>query len=132
MTEVINKNGIPFDIDAIATDLNNKMDRDGLNSLASICVESYQSGYSWYRVYSDGWCEQGGAVPYESGVNAVAIQFMKPYVDIPNLQISAVTTNGAYVNAVINAWGITNTGFTKQYHTVVGNGWSWRACGYIN
>lgn len=25
-------------------------------------VEKYQDGTEWYRVYSDGWCEQGGAM----------------------------------------------------------------------
>ena len=32
MTTVTNKNGIEFDIDAIATDLNGKMDVDGVNA----------------------------------------------------------------------------------------------------
>ena len=25
-------------------------------------VETYTNGTSWYRVYSDGWCEQGGRI----------------------------------------------------------------------
>lgn len=33
MTDIVyNKNGVPFDIDAIATDLNGKMDTDGTNA----------------------------------------------------------------------------------------------------
>lgn len=24
-------------------------------------VETYRNGASWYRIYSDGWCEQGGS-----------------------------------------------------------------------
>jgi hypothetical protein len=74
MTEIVNnKNGVPFDIDAIATDLNGKMDRDGLNSLASVCVESWHEGTEWYRVYSDGWCEQGGIT------SAKSVTFLKPF-----------------------------------------------------
>ena len=50
MTDIVyNKNGIPFDIDAIATDLNGKMDKDGVNATASVCVESN----SWNGVCSD-------------------------------------------------------------------------------
>jgi len=25
-----------------------------------VLIDSYVNGTSWYRVYSDGWCEQGG------------------------------------------------------------------------
>lgn len=25
-------------------------------------VETYRNGASWYRIYSDGWCEQGGSI----------------------------------------------------------------------
>lgn len=29
-------------------------------------VETYQNGTSWYRIYSDGWCEQGGVTTASS------------------------------------------------------------------
>lgn len=36
---------------------------DELWAVESPCiVETYQNGTSWYRVYSDGWCEQGGKI----------------------------------------------------------------------
>ena len=31
-----------------------------------VLVESYQNGADWYRIYSDGWCEQGGQIEYET------------------------------------------------------------------
>lgn len=42
-------------------------------------VETYVNGTSWYRVYDDGWCEQGG---FSSGEGApVTITLLKPYKD---------------------------------------------------
>lgn len=67
------KTQIEVDIDEIATDLNGKADVDLSNvSIASsfsnalntagirTVVESYQNGTDWYRIWSDGWVEQGG------------------------------------------------------------------------
>lgn len=34
-----------------------------------VVVEFFASGNSWYRAYSDGWCEQGGAIPSSSGAS---------------------------------------------------------------
>lgn len=42
-----------------------------LNTGASVVIKEYSSGYSWYRVYSDGWCEQGGHFNPSAGSNAV-------------------------------------------------------------
>ena len=60
MTTVYNKNGVAFDIDALATDVNGKLDRDCSNALFTHLVETYVNGTSWYRIWSDGFCEQGG------------------------------------------------------------------------
>lgn len=42
--------------------LNDKMDRDAhnLQSPTAVVIETYHNGTDWYRVWSDGWCEQGG------------------------------------------------------------------------
>ena len=41
----------------------------------SVIVENYKSDASWYRVWSDGWIEQGGRT------NAKTITFLKPFSD---------------------------------------------------
>ena len=46
------------------------------NSTAEV-VETYYNGGSWYRIYSDGWCEQGGV-----GYSGYWFYFLKPYKDI--------------------------------------------------
>jgi hypothetical protein len=62
------KTDIQVDIDEIATDLNGKADTDLSNvpSSKGILTESYVNGASWYRIYSDGWCEQGGTTNYST------------------------------------------------------------------
>lgn len=42
-------------------------------------VQSYVNGRSWYRVYSDGWCEQGGQITVT--VAATNITLLKSYKD---------------------------------------------------
>lgn len=39
----------------------------GLNSVGvRTVVETYQNGASWYRIWSDGWVEQGGIIPLQT------------------------------------------------------------------
>ena len=47
-----------------------------LASLTTV-VETYQNGTSWYRIWSDGWCEQGG---YSTSSN-VTIKLLKTYAN---------------------------------------------------
>lgn len=50
-----------------------------LASLTTV-VETYQNGTSWYRVYSDGWCEQGGYIEISS--NSATVTFLKPFINL--------------------------------------------------
>ncbi len=43
-------------------------------------VETYQSGANWYRVYSDGWCEQGGVLS-RSTTGTLSVTLMKTFMD---------------------------------------------------
>lgn len=53
-----------------------------------VVVETYQNDTSWYRVWSDGWCEQGGKLVINSSSVAAGIystkslNFMKPFVKL--------------------------------------------------
>lgn len=42
-----------------------------------VVVEAYQNGTEWYRVYSDGWIEQGGQIQTANKV-ASTLTFLKP------------------------------------------------------
>ncbi len=115
---------------AITEALNDKADRDLNNMTANIdyVVESYNDGTNWYRVYKSGWVEQGAKFPTNS-TNIESITFLKPFAELPTLQICAVTTNATFQNGNVNAWNLSETGFTKQCQANVITGWSYYACG---
>lgn len=92
-------------------------------------VETYQNGTSWYRVYSDGWCEQGGA---NNSTTAVTVTFLKPYKDTNYCilcQRGASATNATTTQpAQYSCYNLTPTGFTTfATHTYS----RWQASGYI-
>lgn len=99
---------------------------------AQTVVETYQNGNSWYRIWSDGWCEQGSIL---KGTEAAAtISFLKPYKSLPIIN--------AHIYGYYNQ-GLLTGGATFQYITpravsltgfnIVGSnyGFCWEARGYI-
>ena len=123
------KTDIEVDIDEIATDLNGKADVDLTNCTKPHIVETYGNGGSWYRVYSDGWCEQGGF-----GYMTVKVTFIKPYRDNDYQVFTQMGTAGVvltYYNQVV--YQKDNTSFTTNiYQGDSSIGFSWHACGYIS
>ena len=54
-------------------------------------VETYVDGPSWYRIYSDGWCEQGGY--FDGGgttYNKYTIQLYRAYQDTNYTVLSTI------------------------------------------
>ena len=89
-------------------------------------IESYQNGQSWYRVWSDGWCEQGGITNFE-GTNKEVL-FLKPYRDVNYTVTMAlgVQNDTGIWGSEIACWDRTATGFTTRRANVL-----WHACGYL-
>lgn len=89
---------------------------------------------SWYRVYSDGWCEQGGKAPLGND-GEYKVTFLKEFKDT---DYSILKTNNWFLDTTvsfkwINFWGKTTTQATT-YNAVQansGSGFSWEARGYI-
>ena len=52
-----------------------------LTALGPRIVETYVNGTSWYRVWSDGWCEQGGRFQSADGTDT-GVNFLKPFSKI--------------------------------------------------
>lgn len=141
-----------IDIDAFVEGLANKADTTKVNELTTevnklkkaYITETYQNGTSWYRVYSDGWCEQGGNVAVGS-VNAGQskagiITFLKPCNVLEALSTPTITNtvastaNGGSHNCTL--YELTNT-YTK--YTVANRNGSaaatfrldWQVKGYL-
>lgn len=108
---------------------NDKVDINGSNAGFVHIVETYHIGSNYYRIYSDGWCEQGGFVTRTGTTDSVT--FHKEFVDTNyNLQMSvrhtAAGTDGR--PPLINS--PTTTGFTASIYTGY-EGFYWKACGYV-
>lgn len=46
-----------------------------------VVIETYRNGSSWYRIWSDGWCEQGGYSAGTGSWGTATITLLKPYAD---------------------------------------------------
>ncbi|WP_086297748.1 hypothetical protein [Campylobacter devanensis] len=97
-------------------------------------TETYSKGASWYRVWSDKWCEQGGII---SGVLDArqTITFLKPFANanyyfnrncLYNSSIGQtdIIYFTGYLNKTTSSVEILTSRFTSHS--------SWLACGYIN
>lgn len=93
-------------------------------------VDSYHNGTEWYRIYSDGWIEQGGSVTSNSGL--ITYNFITPFKDTNyNLLCSQNSggigpeSNGMIINRV------STTQFSVLFtNSSTGIVYTWRACGY--
>lgn len=93
--------------------------------------EKYSDGQGlWYRVWSDGWVEQGGVIKAGSN-NTIIISFPKPFKDtsyfvsIPTLFYTGGLTGNAAYYALGAGW-TSNTSFTT---VALSQERRWYACG---
>ena len=98
-------------------------------------IETYQNEHSWYRIWSDGFVEQGGIVESMGVKSTRTITLLKPYKDTNYSVIASFRsgTTGSWGNTM-GAYPVSNTqirvvqgwyGDTIKVHI------QWRACGYL-
>lgn len=124
-----------ININQIGEALNDKMDRDAQNieSPTAIVIDTYTSGTNWYRIYSDGWCEQGGYCETTGdGVktNSLLIAFNSNVYTIVLTQESTTTQMNNTAAGSLWITAKTSTTFSVA-DDLWGNGCHWYACGYI-
>lgn len=108
---------------AAASNLNSK----GIRTV----VETYKNGNSWYRVWSDGWIEQGGQTTSSTGVGT--LNFIRPFLTTNYLFLTHTKTgNGDYTvrNTVEVLGGRATTGISVAGTPSFTNSYTWYACGY--
>ena len=90
-------------------------------------VETYSNGTDWYRVYSDGWCIQGGRG--NTANSTTTITLFKEYKDTNYTVAAGNNTSAAYASPC--ACNILNT---KQIQLRSSGTiqWMWQTEGYIN
>lgn len=96
------------------------------SSKIAVVVQNYVSGTSWYRVWSDGWKEQGGY----SGSMPATVTLLKAFSNTNyTVQATMFSNNNVanYENVAVS--NRTVNGFKIYQHTI-SNAVSWYACGY--
>lgn len=113
-------------------ELNNKTDIDLSNCTRPYITEAYVNGTSWYNIYSNGWCEQGGlCVINSSWTNNT---FLKPFKDL-NYSVFIQMMHAA--NSVYHSYPacyakVSTTTFQSGVYQGQASWYgNWYACGYI-
>lgn len=121
------KTNIEVNIDNIAADLNNKVDAADLTN-CDVIVQTYKSGKNWYRIWSDGWIEQGGYSKVSS--NGQVLTFLKPFSDV-NYTVSTGGCEQQFGNVALYDRTTTSAKcWTSDDESFNAAGMNWYACGY--
>ena len=124
-----------LNVGAITESLANKLDADHSNDTKPYITETYQNGTSWYRVWSDGWIEQGGYF-VSNGTGYGQVTLMKPYSSsVYNIQVTeqqaAYTDSGTSFNWYGKPCGpLTNNSFYVKASVASQIGFHWLTIGY--
>lgn len=95
-------------------------------------VETYHNSTEWYRVWSDGWCEQGGFVEGTNN-NKKVIAFLKQFVDTNyTVVFGSQYTSTATATPLVETSTKATTGFTMISSNTTTFSSYWEAKGYIS
>lgn len=150
MPDSSSASNIEVDINQIATDLNGKADVDLTNATPSssfastlntagirTVVESYSNGSNFYRVYSDGWVEQGGV--YAGTYTADGIYTISLLKEMASTDYYYTALGQANGSSATSNWGTgapylstrTTTNFLIISDAIqFSTGMSWYVCGW--
>lgn len=115
-------------------DLSAKANIDLSNCTKPHIVETYVNGTSWYRVYSDGWCEQGANNQTSDTSGFYTVTFLKPFKNT-NYNVTGMTIDNAGGTQCVKytAKSTTSIGFLTTNNTQYSSmKFNWQACGYVS
>ena len=119
-----------------ASSLNGKLNADHSNDTKPYITETYVNGTSWYRVWSDGWCEQGGVNTKTGSGTLVTVNLLKTfrdtnyYVNRSNLSNSSWSGFSGYITGI--QYNKTTGSFAfKADSANYSQGAMWEAKGYL-
>ena len=121
-----------IDVSALAEALNEKMDRDLDNKAVNVhyIVETWHSDTEWYRVWSDGWIEQGGRKATSSN-SSHAVTFYKQFSDTNySVLVTGVNTNGEICRASLGGRTISGCSIDSNVGTTPKGPCEWYAYGF--
>ena len=108
------------------------------NDCKAYITESYVNGTSWYRVWSDGFKEQGGRVSFGAYTNntSVNVTLLKPFSNANYTATLQMRDGGSYWANVATNIGQSATTLTIQTYAdtaninIAAHKLNWYACGY--
>ena len=99
-------------------------------------VSTYVNGTSWYRVWSDGWIEQGGYYTHNNTATVITVTLLKSFSNT-NYNLQKLNKSGSSAASSIAEYGYVayetkNTGSFTCKMTASNRyaGFDWYACGY--
>lgn len=98
-------------------------------------IDSYNGNSSWYRIYSDGWCEQGGITSGTVEDNFQLVTFLKPFANLNYTITYELDGTDDYYPSYIGSKNRTTRTVeivSRSANVVQKHPLHWRACGYIN
>lgn len=100
-------------------------------SNVAVVVQNYVNGTDWYRVWSDGWIEQGGLATVSGSTDLASVTLLKKYKNT-NYCVTGIAKDTvlSYVPVVQN---LTKTAFEIRISNLGGSVNTpvyWTACGY--
>lgn len=105
----------------------------------AVIIENYSDGTMWYRVWSDGWIEQGGKAIGGASAAGAPVNLLKSY---SNTDYTLIATVGSHVRPDSAAWVVViasknidkfnaSTSWTNANTTNFDSyNFNWYACGY--
>ena len=117
-----------------AETLGNKAEKDFSNCTKPYITETYHEGANWYRIWSDGWIEQGGTIMTNATYFNV-YTFLKPFKNTDYFLNTSLLSNGAAINGCQGASckKESETTFSAYSNYVYAHsvlGFCWTACGF--
>ncbi len=112
-----------------------KLNSDFSNSQKPYITETYVNGASWYRVWSDGWCEQGGRIVNGSAANTT-INFLKTMKNTNYCaQVTLWGTSDGYSQGAVaryfTVWNFTQNSMITNRSSSSAIQQMWRVEGYL-
>ena len=96
--------------------------------------EATETDSTWYNLYSDGWCEQGGELLSVLQNDDMVVYLSKPYVNL-NYSVLITATGGARSNGQYMNCNAVKTKYLDRFYMQTNDytfGRIWEACGYID
>lgn len=105
---------------------NNTVRLPKLASVERYLIKSYSSGKDWYRIYSDGWCEQGGQT---SAGTSITVSLFKSYLNTDySVELTCVNKAQGDQNWTCSSKSVNQFVYSNSESFAV----DWQTSGYID